>query len=813
MATDFLKKLNTYGIILTLLTTSSYSFSQTQDYIYYQNFVYHADGKLCTHQPPEASFVVYLNQDQSKILTETSPRWSPGTDPNINGKGVFGVELGNFIDPAVTVGDTVSVRFTCLASNQQGTLTEVVSAIPWYKFPASLKLAPAAIPDRPQNVSLRRTSAGFRRIHWQSQPGLSYMVYRRSLADTLHDNMPRMLYTRIGAYVVCDSLIDSTASATEKYGYIVFAVSSDSIWGPPAAEVNEAPVINFGDDLTIGYISRLPKIDYIWGEEISRTDGWPKVGQTVTWQAHVKNWMSQDLNAVKYQWHLDGVPVMLDSIDLPAGKEVTVDYPWIWTFDRHVLKFVIDPNNEIPEEEEKNNQLSIFTDAITVGFYVEQSVYDYFRRYQRELKVHSNCWEDWAQRQVSRWNQMFAAAIYPESPNGVLDRIRIDEIVVVPDGALPLAGGNYPTNMPNLNDRTVDLQWGFTAEAVAGSFYANHTSTSDNNPFYYEGSLIHELGHARYLIDLYGFNVHDDRTGSTVAIKENGKMVVGTDFMPMIGGDAVYYCQFQGLMNSTYTYIDRYSAAALNLIAGYRARLGNYNAPGNIGVFMQDLPSQNRLTVMDAAGNKLSGASVSIYQATGKADQWYGKYFDDIPDLKLQADADGKVLLGRCPFSKTGRIEHTYGKSTGVIILRIAHERKVGYAFLESTLFNLQYWSGHTAMGEYELRVNMIPTTEIIDVPQPSGPLTFVLEQNYPNPFNSETKIRYQLPVNSLVSLTIYDINGQIVEQLVDDHQLAGSYHYSWQAPQHASGIYFCKLEAVSNQIRFVDSKKMILIK
>ncbi len=798
--------------IITLFATMADSFSQTQDYIYYQNFVYHADGKLCTHQPPVASFVVFLNNDLSKILTDSSPRWSRGADPNINGKGVFGVELGNFTDPPIAVGDTVSVRFTCSATQQQGVLTEVVSAIPWYKFPAALKLTAAAIPDPPKNLSLTRTSAGFRCIKWQSQPGLSYMVYRRSLADTLLENMPRMLYTRIGEYVVSDSLIDSTATTADQYGYLVFAVSNNGIWGPPAAEVNEAPIINFGDDLTVGYISRLPKIDYIWGDEVSRTDGWPKVGQTVTWQAHVKNWMSHDLKAVKYQWHFDGAIVVEDSIDVPAQSEVAVDYPWTWTFDRHILKFIIDPDNQIPEEEEKNNQLSIFTDAITVGFYVEQSVYDYFRRYQRELKVHSNCWEDWAQRQVSRWNQMFATAIYPESPNGVLDRIRIDEIVVVPDGALPLAGGSYPTNMPNLNDRSVDLQWGFTAEGVSSGFYSNHTSPTDNNPFYYEGSLIHELGHARYLIDLYGFNVHDDRNGSTVAIKENGKLIVGTNYMPMIGGDAVYYCQFQGLMNSTYTYVDRYSAAALNLIAGYRARLGNYNAPGNIGVFMQDLPAQNRVTIKDASGNLLPNADVKIYQAAGNAGQWYGKYFDNIPDLELQADANGQVLLGRCPFSKTGRIEHTYGKSNGVMIVRVAHEGKVGYGFMESTVFNLQYWSGHTALADYELRVNLIPTTEVAVAPQSEIPGHFVLEQNYPNPFNEKTKISYQLSVDSFLSLAIYDLNGRLVEELVHERQGAGNYQIEWQA-KVSSGIYFCKLEAIAEQQRFVQTRKMIIIK
>jgi hypothetical protein len=232
-----------------------------------------------------------------------------------------------------------------------------------------------------------------------------------------------------------------------------------------------------GRDLSIGWISRLPAIDYVWGSANPTRDGWPAVGQKVTWQAHVKNWSKNDGQSVAYRWVLDGVAVDSGQMRIPARSEKTVDYPWDWEFTRHELKFVIDPANAIKEEEERNNELLIYTDAITVGFYVEQSVYDYFRQHQRKLglgsntEAGSNTWEDWAQRHIRRWNQMLASAIYPETPSGVLDRVRLDKITVVPDGALPLVPltgmeqpGAGPSTHPNLNDRTVDMQWGFPAE-------------------------------------------------------------------------------------------------------------------------------------------------------------------------------------------------------------------------------------------------------------------------------------------------------------------------------------------------------------
>jgi hypothetical protein len=224
------------------------------------------------------------------------------------------------------------------------------------------------------------------------------------------------------------------------------------------------------DDLTVCFISRLPEMDYIWASSDPAVEGWPAVGQQVTWQAQVKNWSNMDLQGVPYVWLLDSVKVDSGIVDFTAGSILTIDYPWMWTFDRHILEFVIDPNNIIPEDEEGNNDLSIYTNAISAGFYVEQSIYDYFRAYQYELGVHSNCWENWAQRQVKRWNKMFEEAIYNETPDGVLDRIRLEKITIVPDGALPLAGG-LPTNNPNVNDRTVDLQWGFPATHLDSDFY------------------------------------------------------------------------------------------------------------------------------------------------------------------------------------------------------------------------------------------------------------------------------------------------------------------------------------------------------
>ena len=88
-------------------------------------------------------------------------------------------------------------------------------------------------------------------------------------------------------------------------------------------------------------------------------------------------------------------------------------------------------------------------------------------------------------------------------------------------------------------------------------------------------------------------------------------------------------------------------------------------------------------------------------------------------------------------------------------------------------------------------------------------PNSFRLSQNYPNPFNPSTVISYQLPVNSKVSLKIYDLLGREIATLVNEEQSAGWKQVEWNATSVASGIYFYKLQANN----FIETKKMLVIK
>lgn len=93
-------------------------------------------------------------------------------------------------------------------------------------------------------------------------------------------------------------------------------------------------------------------------------------------------------------------------------------------------------------------------------------------------------------------------------------------------------------------------------------------------------------------------------------------------------------------------------------------------------------------------------------------------------------------------------------------------------------------------------------------------PNNFNLRQNYPNPFNPTTKIVYDLPFNSKVTLRIFDALGKEVSVIVNNEtQSAGSYAAEFNAANLSSGIYFYTITAEGGSKSFSKTLKMILVK
>jgi hypothetical protein len=109
----------------------------------------------------------------------------------------------------------------------------------------------------------------------------------------------------------------------------------------------------------------------------------------------------------------------------------------------------------------------------------------------------------------------------------------------------------------------------------------------------------------------------------------------------------------------------------------------------------------------------------------------------------------------------------------------------------------------------------VLPVTLIVR--RPSGvktpshtiPTEFALHQNFPNPFNPTTIIRYELKSEDLTRLSVYNLLGEKVADLVNAKQAAGYYDVNFNASNLPSGVYFYRLTSGS----FVHSAKMVLMR
>ena len=121
--------------------------------------------------------------------------------------------------------------------------------------------------------------------------------------------------------------------------------------------------------------------------------------------------------------------------------------------------------------------------------------------------------------------------------------------------------------------------------------------------------------------------------------------------------------------------------------------------------------------------------------------------------------------------------------------------------------------------GKYNYRLKQIDyngnfayynLSSVIEVGVPNK---YDLSQNYPNPFNPTTKIDYDLPFDSKVTMKLYDMSGREVMNLVSGQMSAGYYTGTFNMSNLSSGAYFYRITANGNGQDFVMTKKLMLVK
>jgi len=234
------------------------------------------------------------------------------------------------------------------------------------------------------------------------------------------------------------------------------------------------------------------------------------------------------------------------------------------------------------------------------------------------------------------------------------------------------------------------------------------------------------------------------------------------------------------------------------------------------GVVIQSFPAPTASTNGYPTGLAWDGANL-WHNDTG------GPQFGNGPDLTFQIDNSGQTLqtftaIGAYPTGLTWDGQYLW---TSDNVLQQIHQ-------VDPTNFNIlrtiaapggdypnglawdgQYlWvSNNDADSIYQLDVGLtgIEEGELGD----ALPYDFALFQNYPNPFNPSTKIRYEIPELSFITLKVYDVLGSEIAVLVNEEKPIGTHTIDFDATNLPSGIYFYQLQTPN----FTQTKKMILLK
>lgn len=194
-----------------------------------------------------------------------------------------------------------------------------------------------------------------------------------------------------------------------------------------------------------------------------------------------------------------------------------------------------------------------------------------------------------------------------------------------------------------------------------------------------------------------------------------------------------------------------------------------------------------------------SGTSTGVYISTNNGSTWTQTALSQ-PIRSLTADGNN-IFAGTN--SNTG-VYYTNNNGTSWI------QKNQGFTSL-TTINALFIDNNFIFAGTQGQSVWKRSLTEIIGIRNISSeiPSAFSLEQNYPNPFNPETKIKFSVSKSGGVKITVYDMIGREVQELVNESLKPGIYETTFNGAILNSGVYLYKITAGE----FSETKRMLLIK
>lgn len=433
---------------------------------------------------------------------------------------------------------------------------------------------------------------------------------------------------------------------------------------------------------------------------------WPAPGEKVTFTAHVGNYGSSSVQGFNYRWYVDGKPQSRMDLTygkpLAPGREAAVSLSWRWPADLadHTVKIVIDPASRTGDKLRRNNTYEDYTNALSFSIWVEKGLYDRFNAKVNGFGTRS--FEDWFRWQFDAMKQDFARSAYPgTAPQGILERIRVEEINVIPFDPNNLSNWQQALDGdPHLYLN--DGRWQFVSAAATladkqkewDQYVATFVQAID-------WGLIHELSHQLGVIDEYRMNV-DQPSQNPVSHTRH-------DF------------HHPGLMGGGYvadgyddTYYDSHTAGYLNLNLHFRR--------GFYGEYLFDTPRRTFLRLLDGNGAPLADADVSFYQKDLATET-----VPLSPTFFGRTDAGGIVALPNRPVrgtaTATGHVlrPNPFGQinvvgPNGTMLVEITKWGQLDYRWLELIQLNEAFWKGERQRATIEMRTSLFPSKQIVPV-------------------------------------------------------------------------------------------------
>ncbi|HEX6098603.1 MAG TPA: CARDB domain-containing protein [Thermoanaerobaculia bacterium] len=475
-----------------------------------------------------------------------------------------------------------------------------------------------------------------------------------------------------------------------------------------------------GPDLDVTYIERTPRYPryrvaagYFPQQLEPGTDKdqrWPAAGETVSYIAHVINKGNAASGPFAFEWRIDGNVARTNNTSsgsIAPGDERTFTLQRPWTTEPKRIEFRADTAGAVAEEFEQNNTLTIGTHDLGFAFGVERGIYDRF--HARLNRVGTRSFEDFLQDYVRYFNMRLGQAVYPVSPQGIVDRIRVDKIAILDEVDAPTSAfARDPDQW------VIDGRWQASdgdpdnSDGMSGKWQ----QWVDDHIDEYNQGWMHEVAHQYGLGDLYRFGIKpdDDNSprGGVWVRHSNGSLIEYSELkalFPVVDGVGGLMGGGTTTPHHDPTYFESHSAGALNVNAGLRR--------GHYGEYLFDTPAQNRLKIVDAAGQPVAGATVALFQK-----DYVTEDIDNAADITGVTDAAGIISLPNRSvvpvYTATGHVLrpnpfgqiHVVGVN-GTFLIRVTKGSMEALEYLTLQDLNLAYWGGATGTATHTVKVTL----------------------------------------------------------------------------------------------------------